>query len=75
MKKNNPDIFYELFILTYIGLNGVAVGGSISSIRHLIAHPNTDDFSALILWLGLAGYTAHRIHKVRHDQQNNQKQR
>ncbi|MBQ4070603.1 MAG: hypothetical protein IJD52_04520 [Alphaproteobacteria bacterium] len=72
--KDNKNNIYELFLITYIMLNGVAVGQSISSIRNLIAHPDSGDAVALGLWLSLIAYTGNKIYKIRQAQKNNKDQ-
>lgn len=75
--QNKKNFIYDTFIIMNIILNGISVGKSISTARHLISTHNSNYIVVLMLWLGLIGYTGRNIYKIHMDKQNdnNQKQR
>ena len=74
--QDNKNMIYDTFIIMHIVLNGVAVGKSVSTIRHLIATHDSRYITVLMLWLGLVGYTWHRVYQIRqYKKRNNTKGR
>lgn len=78
--NNRPNKnFGELFLLTYIMLNGVSTGGVIRTGRDIATNgADSNAIIALMLYLGCTIYTAQRAYEVykkihNNDDKNNQR--
>ncbi len=79
--KSGPDIdkFYRAFIMLFVILNGMAVGGVVRNSADLIQNGfQREKLGTLFLYIGAAIYTgmrAYQIARIRNDDNTNQKQR
>ncbi len=68
--------FYDAFIIFYLVLNGICVGGVVRNGTHMIEHGFDDGkLLATLLYLSCALHTGQRLYQVYKDKQNNNNQK